>query len=521
MRSRTAVAFVSNARFRINEDAFADWLGERKDFFANKYSLARPTLKNAVCLALIDSLGQAIAYEEIEERIVNANVVCDDDGRKLKTIPIDALRIAISQVSRRLEESHAPYFIRSQRASNKKALYRLVQSPDQMTRLAEMAKISRGRQPDGAAPAEISKKIVTDAGGLPFAAIYTHYRAAAAWIYESKSLSNFKSQYEAEALDGYSLKRLLPQHRGRSIGVVGLGVGEGQGEVALLRKLLAETDEFESVHYLAVDSSEMLLVGHACLVRDLFREEIEKKRLVFCPVQGDLFRLIDQVGVARERHGDSFLSGMSVIGTYFGNNLGNQENDEMSVFRSLFSAFPENVSVAALVGISLLRREGDDGRGNVVEDVYQIESLELDTPRALIQEQRYLVSLDENGNEIPPDKSIEFTKAAVQVATGYAPIPSAVYKTDLGIVGRVYRFHYSLVHGLKCKETGAILPAGTRIHISSVIKYDLRSVKSALERHGAKVLAPPNQFRLLKAEDEGRQFRYAVLGVLRGEGRRL
>lgn len=342
-----------------------------------------------------------------------------------------------------------------------------------------------------------------------------NYRAAAAWICESKNTGTVRSNYEASALDAYGLKKLIPRHEGKTIGLVGLGVGEGQGEVSVLKKLLSENFGFEKVEYLAVDSSEMLLSSHACLVRDLFREQIESGQLVFCPVQGDLFRLLDQVGVARERFGDAFLSNQSILATYLGNNFGNQEEQEWSIFASLFSAFPEPTPVAALVGISLLRRDGDRENGKILEENYQLDSLVLDTPRALVQDQRYLVSIDEFGKEMDPTRSLEFTVEGVRAAIGAGVVPSAVYSTNMGLVGRVYRFHYSLVHGLKSKQSTQILPAGTRVHLASVVKYDLRSIRDSLERRGIRIFAPPKQFEILKAEDEGKHYRYAVIGASR------
>jgi len=506
MRGRSAESW------NVSKERYQQWLGTRGALLSPAIDLSNASAKSLGALALLDNPHTYLSYEDIQSEIIRRRVISPTSGSgDLGAIPILTLRVAMSELGRLLRRTQHRYQLRIAKFG-RISRFQFVQ-PYQIELLANLApspqmKPASYRDPIND-PRTIAKTLVQNGGGLPFSSFYAIFRAAATWVYFSTTTSMLKRNYE-----GDSIHRLGTFDRlgGKRVSLIGLAVGEGFGEAEILDSLLNAKDPKArvSVDYLAVDSSDVLLLGHTKLITERFSEHIERGTLKFVPVLGDMYHLAQHLTRERALQGVEFLSSKNVACSYFGNCLGNDENREWDFFRTIFAAFPSSQQVELLVGVSLLRYAK---RNQVAEEKYSLHPFLLETPRHLMHDLGLLKSTTNTGRVLSSKDNREFTFAALEKQPSKL-MASQSYLPATGIRGRVYRFKYQLRNRLvDYSRTGAI-ERGGYLTLFSIVKYDLKSLTDFLIARGLIVnQGGINDILTIGEGDE--VFRYSIFSVIR------
>jgi hypothetical protein len=83
------------------------------------------------------------------------------------------------------------------------------------------------------------------------------------------------------------------------------------------------------------------------------------------------------------------------------------------------------------------------------------------------------------------------------------------YSASHGIKGQIYRFNYNLSFPLEMAREKTQLRAGSEIVLYSIIKYDMDTLITGIEKRQLKVNYKPNYHKLIETENGLRE--YAVL----------
>ncbi len=499
----------------IDAAAYEKWLGERAPDFSENLKLANATVRSVVFLALLDLKGNPATYTEINEIIKKRKAVRSPQRSRQGggCLPVPTLRVALSELSKTLPRTETRFRLKTLKVGREAKMELVDQdgtaepAASQGARLVGIAEESASISD----PRAIAKELVRDGGGLPFACLYSTYRAAAWWLSFSTKTAAEKKMYEAEALDAYGVAdRLVNASTDGRIAVVALAPGEGLGESEMLRRLLKRKDV--KVDYLAVDTSDILLMSHSKLIQERFPDELRNGKLRYCPIIGDLYRLKTLLPQARMKMGEGFLKPAPTLCTFLGNCIGNYENHEWDFFVSVREAFQTGKPLAFLVGASILRRQGPKEDGAPIAEKYTLDPFLLETPRHLLHDLELLVSKDENGNVIPLEKNREFLYEAESPEFKNI-IPALDYRSPQGIRGQVYRFYYTLKNQLTTASGEQVIPAGERILLYSIIKFELESLARFLEARGFEVKSPPTDYPNQVITEGDEAFKYGVLAA--------
>ena len=280
--------------------------------------------------------------------------------------------------------------------------------------------------------------------------------------------------------------------------VIGLGVGEGLGEINLLNRILNEEEADINVQYLFVDRSPLLAYAHSLAVKEHFALQLASGRLTCAGVCGDYMDLDDAIRRARqllerEGFGSGFYSNKTpAVVTLLGNNLGNQVFAEpdftTSVKRTLSQRDPSEPHArprpyALLLGVSEPREgeEYDENAGRFF----------LQTPFHLRKTRRLLVCSCPDEFELP-DNELQLPESERRLS-----IRRDAYRSRSGITGSMFVFEYTLqgdvILYLEEDEdrvpTDTTLESGKRVTLYTVIKYQRDSLKRFLENLGFDVTA--------------------------------
>jgi len=506
MRGRSAESWS------VNLDRFQKWVGNRGALFSPAIDLSNPSAKSLSALALLGNPNKYLSYEEIQSDLKRRRIISQSsDFDNSETIPILTLRVALSELGRLLRQAKHRYQLKVAKFG-RISKFQLIQ-PYQIELFANLAPSAQAepihfRDPIND-PRTIARTLVQNGGGLPFSSFYAIFRAAATWVYFSTTTSILKRNFE-----GDSVLRLGTRERlgGKRVSLIGLAVGEGFGEAEILDRLLNAKNPKERVQvdYLAVDSSDVLLLGHTKLIAEKFSEHIERGDLKFVPVLGDMYHLDQHLVRERALAGADFLSSKNLACTYLGNCLGNDENREWDFFKTIFGALPNSQQVELLVGVSLLRYEK---KNQIAEEKYSLHPFLLETPRHLMHDLGLLRSTNQNGKPLAPKINLEFTEAALEKQPDKFMV-SRDYSPPTGIRGRVYRFKYQLSNRLVDYSMSGAIERGRFLTLFSIIKYDLKSLTDFLTARGLIV----NQLRekdTLTIGEGDEIFRYSIFSVIR------
>ncbi len=500
----------------IDGAAYQKWLGDRALDFRDTLKLDNATVRSVVFLALLDLRGNPASYGDINE-IIRKRKAVRSPQKATKgggILPVPTLRVALSELSKTLPRSEVRFRLKTLKVGreSKMELVDTDGSAEPLAsvggRLVGVAEESAGLQD----PRAIARELVRDGGGLPFACLYSTYRAAAWWLSFSTKTAADKKIYEAEAMDAYGIPETLFEAatEGR-ICLVSLAPGEGLGESEILRRLLKRKGNLQ-IEYLAIDSSDILLMSHSKLIQERFPDDLRTGRLKYCPVIGDLYRLKSILPQARMKMGEGFFKPAPTVCTFLGNCIGNYENHEWDFFVSVKEAFSTARPLAFLVGASVLRRKGPKEDGAPIEEKYTLDPFTLETPRHLLHDLELLISTDDEGNPIPLEKNREFLYDA-EAEEFKSIIPAQDYSSPQGIRGQVYRFYYTLKHRLTTWDGKQVIPKGERILLYSIIKFELESLARFLSARGFEVKSPPTDYPYQVIVEGEEAFKYAVLSA--------
>lgn len=338
-----------------------------------------------------------------------------------------------------------------------------------------------------------------------FQSLYSLPRSACWFVsYESREAEE-KKPYEAEAWTDLGIRDSLvgvsPQHS--TLGVIGLAVGEGQGEIELLRKILhakgKDEDEHPApkcVHYMAVDLSPVLLMCHLSNLRQAFSDEIKARRLIVSGVTESVFNLKDAIGRAREdaasrysleRPEDFMPEGIGLLATYLGNCLGNQLPDPVEeVFVSVDAAFPSHRPLVLLLGVSVINKTKIEEYGQLTWEFF------LQAPYHVLHNLRLLRGTDAEEFKLPcklpalTKKDEASVKRFLEKRCFLRP-PSTAGKPNLtlpfGFKVARYEFIYRPAGELRLARNQAVRrSAGDDIVLACIDKFDIESVRQVLEK---------------------------------------
>jgi hypothetical protein len=489
----------SPQKWAVDLSQYKAWLRNQPHQVINELRLQEPTARSLVLLSLLDSIGTELTYQEINNHLSLKKVV-------RPSLPLTSLRVAASDIALGMDIVNSNFTLQIRKVGKEARLSLIARE----NLVAADSLIPVRANPVNEVK-QIATDLVRDGGGLPFSALYGSYRAAASWIVFSTITSVAKKEYEGGHIHSRLSKAVFQEAcESQRLTVIGSACGEGLGEIELLEKLLIELPPTVQVDYVAIDSSDLLLLCHTKLVQNRYSDEIRNHRIRFTPILGNVFYLPQLLKNIREQTNTDIAASGPVVCTYFGNCLGNYEYFEWEFFKNTAEAIERNRSLTFLIGVSVQRVN----KANLpIQENYTLDSFLLETPRHLLYDLGLLESLDEKGEQISDSKNKEF----LQDKSSTKKIPMASYVHPFGITGTVYRFYYQLKNTLRTRDGHHTLRKGNYLLLYSIIKYDLGSLVRFLESREYKVNAPSKNEDYLVIEEGEEVFKYAIIAATRSK----
>lgn len=359
----------------------------------------------------------------------------------------------------------------------------------------------------GASPNQFASTLVQE-HRLLVNETYAFSCTSSAWLSVSRKEANTRKAYEAGAWEVFKIPEIFEQSRSPVVGIVGLAVGEGWGEIELLRRALQS--DF-TIHYLAMDLSPVLLAAHIETIREMFDQELNEGRLTCVGFVGNLFFDLESALIAsksefRQRevfnsNDDFFPTSAPVLVTYLGNCLGNDSNGtEHRIFDTVASVFPHR-SLSTLVGVSLMRSSPDRYSRSSADFLLQV-------PHYLTHELRVLSSApgetdNEPEFEVPPDGPTRERRMPHVVPRDYK---------FRSIQGQIYDFYYKLDYDLEFPTKNIKARAGTPLLLYSITKFEPTSLVKFLEDKGYTVSYDPLYHERIETEFGPREYAVMLAG---------
>lgn len=524
---------------KVRPEKAADWVSQWKESFQS-LSPDPTSIKTLIYLTLLERPGKPISYQEIADELCKREML---DGEMKDFTP---LRNGMAQIEKAL--AGGPFELQ-RRKNGKESLFRLKRR-EGSAYTNGIGVVTVLDDPELTALTEfefVARKLFKH-NAIPSYAIYLPMPAAARWVLYSEGEAQKRGRIEGEEcvrllggwLDGYADKE---------ISLIGLGVGEGIGEIEILEKLLNEERRFSRVHYCAIDTNIHLLMDHVERLRHRFKEHLNTGRLACGVVAGNFLedfpkiikRLQDEFEARSHLGGpgSAFLPKTGTLVSILGNVVGNLEekSDEKKYFDSVRDVLGD-YDLALLVGVSVWqeekkrerqeekKRERQEESG--VQETYNkdVENLMLATPRYLTHELNMIQSRqptdgperEEKPEFVLPDNEDEKKKRwpAEVAATDYFGAGPNVAQ----VTGKQYQFYYrtrwDLIMG--DGEDEKKIPAKSYLMLYNIIKFDWKSLIRYLESRGLFPCGIEPIPHLIPSGNEDRL--YVVLAMLSQEPRR-
>lgn len=527
--------------FSIRTERAAQWVGEWEGHFGTLNPDPTST-KTLIFLTLLERQDEMTSYQDIADEL-NARGVLEG-----KIDNFTPLRNGMAQLGNALQ-THNLYELEN-RKSGKESNFRLKRrSPSAAT--ATIANRGQSASTNAAAMGEgivtvfndpeltastefelVAEKLMLDRR-MPFYGIYLPMPAASRWVLYSEGESKERSRYEAAECERL-LGVWLSGHRDGEISVIGLGVGEGIGEIEILRRLLTNDDyNFSRIHYCAVDTNVHLLMDHVERLKHIFKDEMKTGRLVCGVICGNFLedfpklirRLRDEFG-ERGQLADAeqgFLPNVGTLVTILGNVVGNLEQraSEWSYFRPVLEEL-KNYDIAFLFGVSVQQVEKKKGEKTSEKYSRNLEDLLLATPKYLTHELTMLRSHQPEGDTQEPEFVLPEDRGEREKRW-----PAVVEQLDyLGegllqgahVKGKIYEFYYQTQWDLSLEigEEVKRVPAGTNLLLYNIIKFDEDTLIKFLESKGLLQARHTNPSPITSGNEDRR---YAVIAMTNKEPR--
>lgn len=474
--------------FEINKPKVAEW--SRK--WANSFGSINDdpaSMRTLIYLTLLERQDEMTSYQDIAKELESRGMV---EGEIDDFSP---LRNGMAQVVSALQ-THSLYKIEHQK-NKKESSYRLKKRSQLgvKNQPAGHGKIVKVLDDPELMPSTefVAEKLMRDRR-MPFYGIYLPMRAASRWVLYSEREAKQRSKYEGEQCERL-LGEWLSKYRGKEISLIGLGVGEGIGEIEIITRLLDEKYGFSRVHYCAIDTNVHLLMDHAERLRDKFKEQIGTNRLVCGVICGNFLenfsKLIQRLRAEFVENGQfadsesGFLPNTGTVVSILGNVVGNLEQraSEWSYFNPILEEL-RGYDLAFLLGVSVQQTEQKKKGTEVVQETYQkeLEDLLLATPRYLTHELSMLKTQKPEDSTAEDEFILPEVKTEADNAAKEKRWPEVIqldYEGDglmrgTHVKGKIYEFFYNTQWDLSMTLDGEELriPAGTSLLLYNIIKFD-------------------------------------------------
>lgn len=467
-----------------NQRAFDQWRGSRTDVLKELLPDGEQGLKALVLLALLD-------YEESDHE----NEGCTYDwlvetiNKHKVTRPVqkNSIRTAVSNLKNSRAINDSSYKLKIDKAGQSSLLCLVKKTNgdvESSMREGRPSGVNQARGADDmfqnailkvdppiARPDDIAQALVGNL--LPMYALYCLPRGAGWWLHASRSESEQRRQLEGSAWEDLGLRDLLLKQASepKVVGVIGLAVGEGLGEVELLQHILKDIGPEGKVHYLAIDMSPVMLLAHFDTLRDILENDLRSGRLVVSATLGNALgksitldksprsmKPLDEiVAEARsefaERNIEFLPSDVPLLVTCFGNVLGNQTepNELVPFFTRLREMFP-NRPLSILTGVSIWGWKTDETAN--IED-YETKAETYDdnwydflstTPRHLLINLKRISSEHADSREVFNPKKISSTGRKVDCF--WQRFSNDNY-LNFDVRAEIHRFYYTIKGDLR------------------------------------------------------------------------
>lgn len=489
--------------FEINEAKATEWMNKWKDSFG---SIAEdPTsVKTLIYLTLLERGGEMSSYQDIAEELERRGVV---EGEVNDFVP---LRNGMNQIVNALR-THSLYEIEN-RKNGRVSSYRLKSrthsaASNNGTGGAKTGKIVKILDdPELTATTDfeyVVKKLAIDRV-MPFYGIYLPMTAASRWVLYSEGEVKGRGKYEADECMRL-LGDWLSGYNGEDISIIGLGVGEGIGEIEIIERLLDKKPKkegetvfnFSRIHYCAIDTNVHLLMDHVERLKHKFRSEIESGRLLCGIACGNFLedftkivkRLREEFAAAGQLDpGQDFLPDTGTLVSILGNVVGNAEKaKEWSYFEPVRNTL-SGYDLAFLLGVSVRQPAGKP------ETYEGLEDLLLATPRYLTHELSMLkTGQGETDAEKPEAPEFFLPADKNERAERWPGARRAEYQgagTELikgaQVTGEMYEFYYITKWALSTEFDGKkeTIQQGSPLLLHNIIKFDKDTLIKFLESKG-------------------------------------
>lgn len=462
----------------FNLNAYREWFQKRRqELHLSPFTAAdKPTMKSILFLAFLETENRECSYDDLISLIVSHGVA------KAKDIQRDSLRVGVRDLVKAL--ANTPFRI----VRIGKGKFQLAKS----SRLPSSTRVFTSIPLDHplGSPDELVRNVILRRV-LPFHSLYYFPESAASWAnYSREEEGKKKAQAAADAWKNLQMNCVVSDVKEDGVlSVVGLAVGDGQGEIALLKKILNDKEvekEIRQVNYLAVDFSPCLLLHHAQNLTMTFREEISNGRLVCATVLGDIFDLKDSrskwnaITRSRKMISNNFLPWSSpMLVTYLGNCMGNGEEDSERKFLELIQTrLGENIedrdgagTVRCLIGVAI-----DKGHEDYFSNWYDF----------LLQGLQRLVRDELIKNDDGPAEEVfkprQSAKAVMPAEVKLTEVKPAEYSGTFGLKGKKYVFEHVMESGISApvesdsQQVARRVPKDGRIKLYTIVKYDMKTM---------------------------------------------
>jgi hypothetical protein len=352
----------------------------------------------------------------------------------------------------------------------------------------------------GASPAQFASTLVQQ-HRLLINETYAFSCTSAVWFSVSRKEATSRKTYEAGAWDELKISEIFERSSSGIVNMVGLAVGEGWGEIELLKKALANGF---TVHYLAMDFSPVLLAGHIATIRETFEPELNEGRLICAGFLGNVFFDLENAWntCRSEFQRREVLSGRDdflpvsapLLVTYLGNCLGNDSNNaEHAILNSISSIFPHQL-LLILIGVSVMRSAPDQYSPSSADFFLQV-------PHYLMNDLQLLKSVAR-----APAYEPEFEVPNESTRDRRMPGVALRDYTFRAIKGQIYDFYYKLDYDLEYPAENKIVDAGTPLLLYSVTKFEPAGLVSFMESLGYAVTYEPLYHQRIDTEFGPREY---------------
>lgn len=471
---------------------------------------SKNTGKELVEQALKNKKGEFLTYEDMPNVLMELGII--DEKTDIPKLILN-LRNGMSELTGE-QNNNSNYLIETTTTGKIKS-FKLVDKP-MSQRKAEVIEVIEKN--DFSSMQTLARRLMRDRR-MPFYGIYLPLRAVSRWVRyseEDEEASETKRKYEGRKCEELLKEWLLKSKKqDKILSIIGLGIGEGVGEIELIERLLKQGFK---IHYCAIDMNPFLLMDHATRLKYKFEREIKNGELV-CSVVADNFlknfsNIVEKVRtkVEEKKITDDFIpKDSNVLVSILGNVLGNLENraSEGVYFKTIRDEF-ESQNIAFLLGVGVLHED---------EAPYKLDDLFLATPRYLTHELGILKSSLKTEKRDSKEFYID-SEERFQIKNADYQGDGLVHDENAHVKGKIYEFLYTTKGELKMEvEDGQFLtlPPETKLLLYNIIKFDLKKLFGFLEFKGLKIphrdKTPHKDIEILNVGTEAEKRLYAVFAV--------